>query len=98
MKVHHDDADLERLESDPEFTAGLDKGLVRAFCKVLNLARGVSNEVGLYKWRGLNFEKLKGKRAHQRSIRLNDQWRLIVEIEEEDDGNVLVVKGIEDYH
>lgn len=98
MRVRHDDSDLDRLENDPDFSAGLDKALVHAFRKVLNLARLVSNEVGLYRWPGLHFEKLKGRRAHQRSMRLNKQRRLIVEIEEEEGGNVLVVKGIEDYH
>lgn len=44
--------------------------------------------------RSWNYEKLKGNRSHQCSIRLNKQYRLIVEIEDQ----VVVVKGIEDYH
>jgi len=48
--------------------------------------------------RSLNFERLKGKRNHQCSFRINDQWRLIVEIEKQDDGNVVVIINIEDYH
>lgn len=98
MDVRHDDSDLERLETDPEYTRGLEKPLVRAFRKVLLIVRGVRNETELYQWRSLRFEKLKGKRDHQRSLRLNDQWRVVVEIVKGADGNTVVVKGIEDYH
>jgi plasmid maintenance system killer protein len=31
-------------------------------------------------------------------MRLNDQWRLILEIEEDGQGKTLVIVGIEDYH
>lgn len=47
--------------------------------------------------KSLHYEKLKGKRSHQRSMRLNDQFRLIVEIEEAN-GRTVVVISIEDYH
>ena len=98
MHVRHDSDDLERLENDASYTGSLDKALVRAFRKVLVLVRSVQNETELYAWKSLRFEKLKGKRSHQRSLRLNQQWRLIVEIEEGTDVNTLVVKRIEDYH
>lgn len=98
MKVRYDDDELERLESDPEYSGGFETPIVRAIRKVLNLIRGVPNETSLYKWPSLRFEKLKGARSHQRSLRLNDQWRLIVEIEEGEDGNTIIVKGVEDYH
>lgn len=48
--------------------------------------------------KSLHFEKLKGQRAGQRSIRLNRQWRLIVVIEHDDQGKSIVVLDIEDYH
>jgi proteic killer suppression protein len=53
-----------------------------------------------YTMKSLHFEKLEGKRSHQRSMRLNKQWRLILEIEEVkgDPGNTVVVISIEDYH
>lgn len=98
MKVQHDDPKLQQLESVPGCTTKMDRSLVRAFRKALNLLRNVANETELYQWHSYHFEKLKGKRAHQRSLRLHNQWRLIVEIKEEQGGNVIVVKGIEDYH
>lgn len=100
MDVRHDDAELARIESDPDYSGGLATPVVRAFRKVMNIIRSVQNETELYQWKGLRFEKLKGSRSHQCSLRLNDQWRLIVEIEERAgaNNNLCAVKGIEDYH
>lgn len=98
MDVRHDDDDLRRMEADPEYSGRRDRAFVRAFRRLLNLLRHVANEAELYKWPSVRFEKLKGARAHQRSLRINKQWRLIVEIERGEQGNVLVVKSIEDYH
>ncbi len=44
------------------------------------------------------FERLKGRRRHQRSLRLNRQFRLIVEVEARPGGNLIALKSIEDYH
>jgi toxin HigB-1 len=48
--------------------------------------------------KSLHFEKLKGSRDHQHSMRLNDQWRLIVELDGKAPNKTVVVIGIEDYH
>lgn len=100
MRVRHNDPDLESAELDPNHRGPLDKVLVRALRKVLNLVRQVPNESELKRYPSLNFEKLKGNRSHQHSMRLNIQWRLIVEIEkcEGRNNNICVVMNIEDYH
>lgn len=98
MDVRHEDDALERLETDQDFNNGLGQPLVRAFRKVLNLLRQVSSTDELRNWRGLRLEKLKGDREGQYSVRLNDQWRLIFEIEQTENGERLVVKEIVDYH
>jgi proteic killer suppression protein len=98
MDVRHDDDDLARLERDPGFTNGMDRQLVRSFRKAMILVRGIENEKGLYSWPSLHFEKLKGDRKHQRSIRLHGGFRLIVDIEERANGNCMVVKEIDNYH
>jgi Txe/YoeB family toxin of Txe-Axe toxin-antitoxin module len=51
-----------------------------------------------YAQKSLRFEKLKGKRDHQRSMRINDQWRLILEIEGTAPKKTVRIVGIEDYH
>jgi proteic killer suppression protein len=45
----------------------------------------------------LHFEKLQGRES-ERSIRLNSQWRLIVELAGEADRKTVRILGVEDYH
>ena len=45
-----------------------------------------------------HLERLKGNRKHQHSIRLNRQWRLIVEFTGKGANTEIVIVGIEDYH
>lgn len=95
MEVEFANADLARLEKDPGFTGGHPPGVVRGFRKAMQHIRASHDERDLYAPKGMRFEKLKGNRKGQRSLRLNDQWRLILEIKE--DKSVLVI-AIVDYH
>jgi proteic killer suppression protein len=59
--------------------------------------RSAANENDLRDLKSNHFEKLKGNRKGQYSIRLNDQFRLIFEIEETKGGNRLAIREIADY-
>jgi len=98
MQVEFDAADLERLYYDPQFTAGRAADVVKRYRKVVGLIRAATDERDLYQFRSLHFEKLKGKRQGQHSLRLNDQWRLIVEIRGEAPQKKIGVIEIADYH
>jgi proteic killer suppression protein len=43
------------------------------------LLESIETITDLYSFKSLHFEKLKGDKAGQSSIRLNDQYRLIIE-------------------
>ena len=98
MDVEFADPDLARLETDSDFSAGHSKAVGRGYRKVLGFIRAALDERDFRAMRSLNFEKLHGNRSHQYSLRLNLQWRLIIEIREAKPKNVIVVIGIEDYH
>lgn len=98
MEIVFGNDDLDRLETDPRFTAGLSPALVKAYRKRIQLLRSINDERGLYAWKSLHSEKLKGKRAHQLSVRLNDQFRLILEFAGEGKAKKLVIISVEDYH
>ena len=98
MEVEFADDDLDRLEIDRQFTAGLGQDVVRAFRKAIQLIRAAPDERDFYRLKGLRFEKLGGARSHQRSIRLNDQWRLILELKGEAPKKTVRVVCVEDYH
>lgn len=99
MEVRFADDRLRRLETDPTFRAReFGDDVVRSYRKKLQFIRAATDELDFYEMKSLHFEKLKGDRAHQRSVRLNKQWRLILELESDAGGKVVVVVSIEDYH
>jgi len=98
MDVQFDDERLDRLETDPDFTAGFDGAIVSLFRKRMQLIRNAPDERDFYALKSLHFEKLKGDRKHQYSMRLNKQWRLILEFRGSGSGKKVAVIAIEDYH
>lgn len=98
MEIEFKNSDLDRLETDIKFDAGFGRDVVKAFRKRIQAIRAAVDERDLSAIRGNNFEKLKGNRAHQYSMRLNQQWRLILEIKSALPKNIIVVIDIEDYH
>ncbi len=99
MEVQFANAELDRLETDSTFTAGLSPDLVKLFRRRMQYIRNAVDERDFRALNSLHFEKLKGKRSHQHSMRLNDQFRLIVEMQEnQGKGQTIIIVGIEDYH
>ena len=91
--------DLGRLEVDGSFTAELDQTLVKAYRNKINIIRQAVDERLFYAIKSLHFERLEGKRKHQHSIRLNNKYRLIVELVERKPKNKAVrIVEITDYH
>ena len=97
MDVEYNDDDLERLEFDPKFTANLSQGLVKAFRKKIQALRAAVDERDLYSQRSNNFKELHGNRKGQYSMRLNDQFRLILEFTRRNPKKIVII-NIEDYH
>jgi toxin HigB-1 len=98
MKVSFGDDDLAKLETDRGFTGGFSPAVVKGFRKAMQFIRAAVDERDLYQMRSLRFEKLSGPRRHQRSMRINDQYRLILELDGEGQSKTMRVAAIEDYH
>ncbi len=98
FEVLFKDKKLEQLESDATYDGGFQSGVVKAFRKRMQQIRSATDERDFYNLKSLRFEKLKGDRKHQHSMRLNDQWRLILEIGGNNPNKVIMIVGIEDYH
>ena len=98
MDARFKDADLDRLETDAGFDAGRPPAIVKKFRQRMQQIRAAQDERDLFSQSSLRWEKLKGNRSHQYSIRLNDQWRLIFEMEGKGSTKTIVIVAIEDYH
>jgi proteic killer suppression protein len=98
MEVRFKDESLDKLETDPGETGGYAQGVVTAFRKRMQFIRSAVDERDFYQMKSLHFEKLKGKRADQHSMRINEQYRLILEFEGTAPNKTIVIISIEDYH
>jgi toxin HigB-1 len=98
FNVEFKDKNLARIEVERSFTSGYSQAIVKAFRKKMQLIRSALDERDLIMMRSNNFEKLKGDRKNQYSIKLNDQWRLVFELEGEGANKNMFILGIEDYH
>ena len=72
--------------------------VVDSFFEVMSIIAAARDERDLYRLKGLRFERLAGDRKGERSLRLNNQFRLIVVIEQDDQGRYLLIVDIADYH
>ena len=98
MEIEFGNNDCDRLETDPNFNAGYSRAIVKAYRKRIQAIRAAIDERAFYAMKSLHYEKLSGDRSHQHSMRLNRQWRLIIELRKRNDATVVFIVGIEDYH
>lgn len=99
MEITFADEDDDRLESDLDAKSKFDEKIVRSYRGRLRVIRDAVDERDLFAIFGpKNYYCLKGSRSHQHAIRLNDQWRLVIEIVKGNPKNTIRVIGIKDYH
>ena len=98
MDVVFADHRLALIETDQAAQTRLPVAVIQSARPKLNVIRAAPDERTLRNWKSLHYEKLKGDRAHQRSIRLNDQWRLVFELDDQSLPQRIIVIAVEDYH
>jgi proteic killer suppression protein len=100
MNVLFEQPELDRLETDGTFSMGLPPAVVKQYRKRLQFIRAAVDTRDLRAMSSWRLEKLKGKRQHQHSLRLNDQFRLVVEIQSDPNtgSQQVLIVAVEDYH
>lgn len=99
LRIEYGNEELCRLATQADYRPkkwGPD--VIRAYRKKIQVLDAATNQMDLARMRSLNLEKLRGDRADQWSIRLNDQFRLIITFRTEVDGQLVVVLELVDYH
>jgi proteic killer suppression protein len=98
LRVEYHDEGLRRLAEEQGYAPkGWDQDVIKSYRKKVQLISAAQDERDLYAMRGLRMEKLKGDRLGQTSMRLNDQFRLILTFKTEVD-RVAVLLEVVDYH
>ena len=89
---------LEALYVEEKGAKKYSTAVVDGFFEVVEIIRAAKDERDIRVFQSLRYEKLKGDRRGQWSLRINDQFRLIVTREKDEQGIYLVIHSIEDYH
>jgi toxin HigB-1 len=97
VKFRFHDRELERLYSEKAYSGDYAGGIVKAFRMRVEAIKAAINEQDLRAMKAWRYEKLKGSRSHQHSMRLNDRYRLILE-RDATDYSVIVIREISDHY
>ena len=98
MYIEFQDSELDRLAFDGTYFGKWTPSLVRAYRKRVNQIKQAPNQQVLYAFKGLRLEKLKGKMQGKHSMKINDQFRLIVQFAKKNGKDTVIIIKIEDYH
>jgi toxin HigB-1 len=98
MRVVFADDSLARIETDEAGATKLPVAVIKSARRKLTVLRAATDDRSLRNWKSLHYEKLRGDREGQRSIRLNDQYRMVFTLDESAEEPTLTVLAIEDYH
>ena len=98
MEIGYADAALALIETNKAGATKLPIAVIRSARKKLDMLRAATDDRTLRNWKGLHYEKLKGDRDGQRSIRLNDKYRLVFALDNDADPKKVTILAIEDYH
>lgn len=98
MRFRFTDKKLQELYTDDKGAEQYERAVVNGFFKVMAIIQSAPDPRDFYKVKSLHFEKLGGDRTGQHSFRLNKQWRLIIIIDRDSQGQEIVIIEIVDYH
>lgn len=98
MRFEFKDKNLLLLYTEEKNAHRYPPGVVDSFFEVMDVIAAAAGENDLRALKSLHFEKLRGDRSEQKSLRLNDQYRLIIQIEKDEQGKLLWIIEIVDYH
>ena len=96
MDLKFEDDNLRRMYYEADFMGGFSIDVLRAFRKRVGFIAQARDDRDIRRVRGNRLEKLKGR--SESSVRINDQWRLILTFKTIRGNRTAVLHGIKDYH
>jgi proteic killer suppression protein len=94
MDIEFADKKLELIESDRAADTKLPIAVINSLRNKLQFLRSAPDERSIRNWRSLHYEKMAGK---ERSIRINDQYRLIFTVDTARQPNKITVLRVWDH-
>ncbi len=94
MEINYADKRLALVETDRAFETKLPVSVIESLRNKVRFLKNVPDERSLRNWKSLNYEKHENG---QRSIRLNDQYRLMFTIDTQSRPNRITVLEVWDH-
>ena len=98
MEVLFADETLGLIETEQAGKTRLPVVVIKSARRKLTVIRAAPDDRALRNWKSLHHEKLKGEYEGLRSIRLNNQFRMLLTIDETANPLIATIIAIEDYH
>ena len=98
MEIEFQNKTLALLLTNRAAETRLPMAVISSFRRKIGVIRAAPDERTLRNWKSLHYEKLKGGRDGQFSIRLNDQWRIVFTVNTECDPPKMLILEVVDYH
>jgi len=91
---------LRALYEEEKGASHYPEGVIAAFFEAMSVIGAAADERDLYALKSLHYELLKGKRGKRghRSIRLNDQYRLVLVMERDPQGRYCLIVSLEKHY
>jgi proteic killer suppression protein len=97
MEIVFADPKLALIEGDEAGQTKLPVAVIKSARRKLMVLRAAVDDRSLRNWKSLHYEKLKGDQDGRRSIRLNDQFRMVFTLSQSEPVTATIL-AIEDYH
>jgi proteic killer suppression protein len=98
MKIEFRDKRLAIIRTERAHKLKLPVAVIKAAREKLLLIEAAPDERTLRNWRSLNFKKREGDKEGRRTIRVNDQYRILLVLDETTTPPTVVILDIGDTH
>lgn len=98
MRIEFADADLRRICTDEAHRLGLPVSVIQAARRRLVQLESVADERDLRNLKSLNYKKLQGDKDGKRTVRVNDQYRIVFTLLETEQPPIINILAICDTH
>ena len=98
MRIVFADQALGLIETEKAGATRLPVAVIKSARRKLTVLRAAIDDRSLRNWKSLHYEKLRGDRDGLRSIRLNNQYRMVFELNEETNPQTVAIFGGKPVH
>lgn len=98
MKVEYADKRLAKIATDEAHKLGLPIAVIKSARRKIIQLEQAPDERTLRNWKSLNFKKLGGDKSGKRTIRVNDQYRIVFTLHDDEHPPTIRILEIDDTH